>query len=296
MSRLRPSRRQILAAGAAGAAFSSGTIAREAEATADELARIERETGGRLGLAAFDTGSGQRVAYRADERFPLCSSFKLLAAGLILARVDRREERLDRRIAFGPGEVVTYSPVTGPRAGSPEGMTVAEICGAAITRSDNTAGNLMLASFGGPSELTAYLRSLGDRTTRLDRTETALNEALPDDPRDTTSPLAMTETMHQLLLEDVLSDGSRAQLLAWLDANETGAARIRAASPPGWAIGDKTGTGDRGAACDVAILRPPGRDPILLAIYLHGSAQPIAGLNAAIAASAKVALTALSAI
>lgn len=161
-------------------------------------ADLERRYGGRLGVAVLNTTSGKLVAYRGDERFPLCSTFKFLAAAFVLARVDRREESLDRRVVYPKDYLVTYSPVTEKHVES--GLTVGEICEAAVTLSDNTAGNLMLDSFGGPAGLTAYLRSLGDEMTRLDRRETALNEAAPGDPRDTTTPAAMLETLRKTTL------------------------------------------------------------------------------------------------
>lgn len=285
-------RRSLLIAGGVSCGLVPAAPLRAAEPS-DELASLETRLGGRIGLAARARG-GPLIERRGFERFPLCSTFKLLAAALVLHRVDRGEERLDRRVAYGPGDLVSYSPVTERHAG--EGMMMADICRAAVTRSDNTAGNLMLASFGGPAGLTAFARRLDDDVTRLDRIETALNEALPDDPRDTTAPAAMLGLMDRLLLGETLSETSRRQLDAWLGANETGAARIRAAVPSGWAVGDKTGTGERGAAGDVAILRPPGGAPNLIAIYLHGSTRPAAELNAAIAASARIAVKALSAV
>src|SRR5829696_2557262 len=138
-----------------------------------------------------------------------------------------------------------------PAAGGEGGMTVAELSDAAVTLSDNTAGNLLLASFGGSAGLTAYVRSLGDDTTRLDRIETALNEAAPGDPRDTTTPAAMLGTMQKLLVGEALSRASREQLTAWLVANKTGDQRLRAGVPQGWRVGDKTGTGGHGATNDI---------------------------------------------
>jgi beta-lactamase class A len=227
---------------------------------------LERRHGGRLGVAVLDTGSGRRMAHRADERFAMASTFKFLAAAFVLARLDRGEERLQRRVAFAQQDLVTYSPVTEKHVGA-GGMTVAELCEAAVTLSDNTAANILLASFGGPEGLTAYVRSLGDDTTRLDRIETALNEATPGDPRDTTTPAAMLETMQKLLLGGALSRASREQLTAWLVANKTGDQRLRAGVPQGWRVGDKTGTGGHGATNDIGILWPPGRAPILVAAY-----------------------------
>ena len=231
-----------------------------------KLAQLEQRHGGRLGVAILDTSKAKPLAYRGDERFPLCSTFKVLAAAYVLARVDRKEESLDRRVMYAKKDLVTYSPTTEKHADA-DGMTIAEICEAAITLSDNTAGNLMLASFGGPEGLTKYLRSMGDNVTRLDRWETELNEAAPGDPRDTTSPLAMLETLRKLLVVDALSASSREQLIAWMVDCKTGDKRLRAGVPPGWRVGDKTGTGEHNATNDVAIIWPPNRAPVLVTAY-----------------------------
>lgn len=260
--------------------------------TASPLAELERRNGGRLGVAALDTASGRRVGHRTDEIFPLCSTFKLLAAAFVLARVDRGEEKLDRRVVFSDKDLVTYSPVTKDHVG-PSGMSMAEICEAAVTLSDNTAGNLQLASFGGPSGLTSYVRSLGDRATRLDRIETELNEAKPGDPRDTTTPAAMLGTMQRLLIGDALSASSRDRLIGWLLASKTGARRLRAGLPAEWRVGDKTGTGDNGTANDVAIAFPPGRAPILLAAYYTESTIPDDARSTVIADAARLAVAGL---
>jgi beta-lactamase class A len=237
---------------------------------ADALIDLERKSGGRLGVAMLDTGSGQSLVHRADERFPMCSTFKFFAASAVLARVDRREDSLDRRIPFTKADLLEYAPVTTPRVGE-GGMPLGDLCEAAVTMSDNTAANLMLATFGGPKGLTAYARSIGDRVTRLDRNEPTLNEATPGDPRDTTSPAAMLNTMKTLLLGSALTPGSREKLTAWLVANKTGNARLRAGIPAGWRVGDKTGTGNHGATNDIGILFPPNRKPILVAAYLTES-------------------------
>jgi len=231
-----------------------------------KLAQLEQRHGGRLGVAILDTSKAKPLAYRGDERFPLCSTFKVLAAAYVLARVDRKEESLDRRVMYAKKDLVTYSPTTEKHADA-DGMTIAGICEAAITLSDNTAGNLMLASFGGPEGLTKYLRSMGDNVTRLDRWETELNEAAPGDPRDTTSPLAMLETLRKLLVVDALSASSREQLIAWMVDCKTGDKRLRAGVPPGWRVGDKTGTGEHNATNDVAIIWPPNRAPVLVTAY-----------------------------
>ena len=246
------------------------------------LAEIEKAVGGRLGVAILDTKTGDLKGQRLFERFPLCSTFKLLAAAYVLVRVDDGEEKLDRRVVFSASDVVEYSPVTEKHVGG-EGMTMADICAAAITVSDNTAGNLMLASFGGPEALTKWLRTLGDAATRLDRTEPALNEATPGDPRDGTTPRAMAYTLQRILLGNVLSKKSEAQLIEWLVANETGNARLRAGLPADWKVGDKTGTGGHGATNDVAIVWPPNRPPVIIAAYLADTEATLDARNGAIA-------------
>jgi beta-lactamase class A len=251
------------------------------------LRELEKRNGGRLGVALLDTASGRRVAHRGDERFPMCSTFKFLATALMLARVDRGQEQLDRRIVFAASDLVTYSPVTKDHPG-PGGMTVEAICAASMTLSDNTAGNLMLASFGGPAGLTAFVRGLGDTVTCLDRIETELNEGAPGDPRDTTSPLAMLATMQKLVAGDALAAGSRERLIGWLTANKTGDKRIRAGVPSGWRVGDKTGTGGNGSANDIAVAWPPGRGPVFIAVYYTGSAISDEARNAVIADASRI--------
>ena len=250
---------------------------------AGELARIELEVGGRLGVDVHDTGTGQHHSYRPDERFPLCSTFKLLACAAVLARVDAGRESLSRRIRFVSWYIVSYSPVAKDRFGG-DGMTLAELCEAGITQSDNTAGNLILVSLGGPSCVTAYARDLGDAVTRLDRTETSLNEAAPGDPRDTTTPRAMTANLQALIAGNSLSQPSRDQLTAWLVANQTGGAKLRAGLPRSWRVGDKTGGGDRGTTNDVAVIWPPDSKPVFVSVYITETKASVDTRNAAIAA------------
>jgi beta-lactamase class A len=248
------------------------------------FARLEKERGGRLGVAVVDNASGRSAAYRGDERFPMCSTFKLLAVAATLARVDSGKEHLDRRIRFEAGDLVSYSPVTKDRVGG-DGMPVAELCEAAMIISDNTAGNLLLANLGGPEGLTAYARSLGDTVTRLDRAEPDLNEAVPDDPRDTTSPNAMVFSLRAVTTGRVLSPASREHLVGWLIGNKTGDARLRAGLPGGWRVGDKTGSGQRGTANDIAVIWPSsGRQAIFVSAYLTGSSPEADHRNATLAA------------
>lgn len=247
-----------------------------------DIARIEAAVKARLGVAILDTATGQHIGHRGGERFPMCSTFKVLAAAAVLKRVDAGQEDLARRIRFGADEVVTYSPVTKAKAGG-DGMTLAELCHAAVTQSDNTAGNLILKTLGGPSGVTSFARSMGDGVTRLDRWETDLNEANPGDPRDTTTPDAMTATLRSLVVGRLLSRQSRDQLVAWLMANRTGDARLRAGLPEDWRIGDKTGSGDYGTTNDVAVIWPPGRRPLIVSVYMTECRASFDERNAAIA-------------
>ncbi len=243
------------------AAFAQG---REEEVR-EALFALDRKHGGRLGVAILDSGNGRIVAHRGEERFAMCSTFKFVAAAFALARVDRGEEELERRVSYSKADLITYSPVTEKHVD--KGMTVAELCDAAVTLSDNAAGNLLLDSFGGPKGLTEYLRSLGDEASRLDRREPELNEARPGDPRDTTTPVAMAGVLRQTVLGAALSPASRQQLTAWLVANKTGDKRLRAGVPKGWRIGDKTGTGNNNATNDIGVIWPPGRAPLIVTAY-----------------------------
>lgn len=270
---------------------SAGNTA-QAASNSDPIARklreIEVRSGGRLGVAIVDTHDGQAHAYRGDEPFPMCSTFKLLAAGLTLKRVDQGHEQLMRRIRYDAADLVPYSPTTEKHTGA-GGMSVAELCEAAVTLSDNTAANLLLHRFGGPSQLTAYMRSLGDKVTRLDRIEPELNQATPGDPRDTTSPNAMLSTMRQLVLGTALSVESRKQLTNWLLANTTGDKRLRALLPVGWRVADKTGSGAHGTTNDIGILFPPDRAPLVVTAYLTGTKAPAVTRDAALAEVGRLA-------
>jgi beta-lactamase class A len=258
------------------------------------MAQIERDSGGRLGVAVLDTQTGASYAYREAERFPMASTFKFLAAAFVLARVDQGKEQLTRRIAVQSTDIIPYAPVTQPRVGG-EPMTVAELCEAIVTLSDNPAANILLSSFGGPAALTAYLRMLGDEVTRLDRNEPEVNQALPGDPRDTTTPVAMLKTMQKIVLGDALSPASRAQITTWLLGSKTGDRKLRALLPAGWKTGDKSGGGGNGTNNDIAIMWPPNKAPLLVTSYLTGTLADAAARDRALAEVGKLAasLTAL---
>lgn len=279
----------LLAAVAIPALNACGLLpgAQSAHAGADaRFAALEASLDGRLGVSALDTGSGKRLTWRAAEHFPMCSTFKAILAGAILERSVRDDGLLARRIRYTAADLVTYSPITGKHVGA--GMPVGELCAAAVRYSDNTAANLLLTILGGPAGLNAHARQAGDDTFRLDRWETDLNSAIPDDPRDTTTPKAMTNHLFRLALGTLLPDAQRLKLQDWLRGNTTGDTRIRAGVPVDWVVGDKTGTGPYGTANDTAVLWPPQRKPIVLTIFTTRREKDAEARNDILASASRV--------
>lgn len=250
------------------------------------MRELEARSGGRLGMALIDTGSHRRFSWRGDERFPLCSTFKFLLAAYVLNRADHRQERLDRRLPIRETRLGN-SPFTESRVG--RDASLAELCQAIVELSDNDAANLLLPEVGGTAAVTRFARAIGDPVFRLDRGEPALGAAVPGDPRDTTSPMAMAGDFERLLLGPVLRPDSRAMLTGWLEHVQTGPGRLAAGTPRGWRIGHKTGTGERGTSNDVAILWPKPGAPLILSVYLTGSKLGDAGRDAVIADVARAA-------
>ncbi|MDR2308471.1 MAG: class A beta-lactamase [Paucimonas sp.] len=279
------SRRHLLQGGLGGAA-ALALPAWAGNSLQRQLQQLEHAAGITLGLWALDTGSGKRLAYRADKRFAFCSTFKAVLVGAVLHKSQTDPKLLERQIPYDIGQLVVYSPVTEKHTGA--GMTVAELCAAALQYSDNTAGNLLLELVGGPAGLTAFARRLGDPSFRLDRNEPTLNSALPGDPRDTTTAQAMGVTLQRLLLTNGLPAGAQDQLRDWLKGNTTGDSRIRAGVPQGWVVGDKTGSGDYGVANDVAIIWPKGRAPWILVVFSRAQEKSAAWNSEVIAQATRV--------
>lgn len=255
----------LLPGHANAAVFASGPPS----ALSSRINELEKASGGRIGVAVLDTQNGRRFSWRGDQRFRMCSTIKAPLSAAILRRVDQGRERLDRRVTFGPDVLMGNSPIAEKHL--EDGLTIGQLCEAAITVSDNAAANLLFEALGGPTggpaALTRFLRAIGDQTTRSDLLEPQLNRGAPDDPRDTTTPNAMLETWKSLLLDDSLSPASRRQFRDWLIANKTGDRRLRAGLPSDWRVGDKTGNNGRDITNDIAIAWPPGRAPILLAVF-----------------------------
>jgi beta-lactamase class A len=293
---MRSSRREILAFGVAaltGACApsssprSGATPPARSPVPTPPFSAIESGVGGRLGVAALDLRTGEEVGHRAGERFANASTFKWLLAAAVLAAVDQGELTLAREVPFGEKDLLEYAPTT--RASLADGrLSIEALAKATVVNSDNTAANLLFPLVGGPAGLTRFVRRHGDEVTRFDRDEPTLNTNLPDDPRDTTTPHAMAALMRTILTAaGALTHESRERLLDWLAACETGRDRLRAGLPSDWVVGDKTGTGERSAVNDVAIITPPGRPPLIIAAFLSESGKPPSELNPAHAAIAR---------
>ncbi|MEW1720150.1 class A beta-lactamase [Streptomyces sp. NPDC093109] len=256
------------AAATGGPAHAAGSVPAGESTVTRALAGLERAHGARLGVFARNTVTGRSVAYRAGELFPVCSVHKTLTAAAVLRDLDRHGEFLARRIRYTEKDVTDagHAPVTGAPEHLAHGMTVGELCAAAIAYSDNAAGNLLLRELGGPTAITRFCRSIGDTVTRLDRWEPELNSAEPGRVTDTTSPAAIGRSHLKLLLGDALEPRDRRRLTAWLLANTTGAARLRAGLPADWTLAEKTGTGGYGTTNDVGVARTPDGAPVVLAV------------------------------
>lgn len=237
----------------AGTTATSTTTESSAPPIDPGLASVEAAHGVRLGVYAANAVTGRSVAHRADERFPFLSTIKTYLAAAVLAE---------------PGA-----------AGGAGGAALLARCEAAVVRSDNDAANQLIERIGGPAAVTGFARSIGDQVTRSDRWEPELNTAVPGDGRDTTSPRAMAGGYRAILLGQVLPESERDRLWGWMVATATGRKRIRSALPPGWAAGDKTGTGRYGSMNDVAVTRNGRGEPIVIAVFTTRSAQGAEGVE-----------------
>ncbi|MGW0994631.1 class A beta-lactamase [Streptomyces sp. NPDC002523] len=255
----------------------------------DAFARLEKGFDVRLGVYALDTGSGRVISHRGDERFAFASTYKVLAAAAVAKKSPGNG--LDRIVHYTREDLVDHSPITEKHLGT--GMTLRALCDAAVRYSDNTAGNLLFHDLDGPKGFQAVLAALGDDTTHADRYETALNEATPGDPRDTSTPRALATDLHAYFLGDALDPESRAHVIDWLRRNTTGDNLIRAGVPVGWRIGDKTGTAEYGTRNDIAIAWPPDRDPIVIAVLSSRATQDAGYDDQLIAQAAEAVVTAL---
>ena len=252
-----------------------------AQQLAATIARIEQDLDARIGLVIRDSGSDWSVSHRADERFLMASTFKTMLCGAVLDRVDAGEIDLAQPIAIKAEDILDYAPVTEAMVGNT--MTVGDLCQAALDMSDNTATNLLIDRIGGPQGVTDFLRAIDDPISRLDRREPEVNTFTPGDPRDTTSPAAMISTMEAMLTGDALTPQSRAQLTNWMSMGGVTGALIRASTPAGWHVADRSGSADFNRNI-VAMVTPPDRKPYFIAIFLSDAEADFATRNAAVIA------------
>jgi len=276
-------------AGPAAASSPSASAATAATAASTALARIEQRYHARLGVFVLDTGTGRTVAYRADERFAYASTFKALAAGVLLDRAT--DAQLDTVVHYRESDLLDYAPITSKHVRT--GMRLRDLGAAAVRYSDNTAANLVMDRIGGPRGLQAALRRLGDTTTHVDRIEPALNEAARGDIRDTSTPRALGTDLRRFVLGDVLPGSRRRLLTDWLVGNTTGGPYIRAGLPSGWRAGDKTGNGRYGTRNDIAIVWPPGGAPIDIAVQSDRRTEDATSDDALIADATRASLAGL---
>ncbi|WP_435975350.1 class A beta-lactamase [Streptomyces sp. Qhu_M48] len=295
MADIAPSRRTALTLGAAAALSFASPLGGTAYAAGPggeglvvRLRELERRHSARLGVFAHDVRTGRSVAYRADERFPMCSVFKTLAVAAVLRDLDHDGTSLARRIRYTAADVARsgYSPRTELPENLAHGMTVAELCEATLRYSDNTAANLLLRELGGPTAITRFARSIGDRTTRLDRWEPELNSAEPWRETDTSTPRAIGRTYGRLLLGGALPRPDRERLTTWMLANTTSGERFRKGLPADWLLADKTGGGRYGGNNDAGVTWPPDGGPIVLTVMTTRFTEDAAPVDPLVAGAA----------
>lgn len=276
-------------AASTSSAAPSATPSAEPVPAPAELAALERRSGARIGVYAVDTGTGRTLAHRADERFAYASTCKALAAGAMLAATSDADR--DRVVRYRRADLVAHSPVTERHVDT--GMTLRDAAEAAVRYSDNTAGNLLFDALGGPAGFARALRDVGDRVTRPVRTEPELNAATPGDERDTSTPRALAGSLRAYTLGETLPPADRDLLLGWMRASTTGSGLVRAGVPAGWQVADKSGTGGYGTRNDIAVVWPPDRAPIVLAVMTSRDGRDAKPDDTLVAQAARATVTAL---
>lgn len=250
---------------------SSPLWAKESDQIKQQLVSLEKASQGRLGVALINSADNTIITYRGNERFPMASTSKVMAVAALLKQSEKSAHLLNKNIRINKADLVSYSPIVEKHLAT--GMTLSQLSAATLQYSDNTAMNVILDYLGGPTKVTQFARTINDKTYRLDRKEPELNSAIPSDPRDTTSPLAMAKSLQALTLGDALNKPQRKQLIAWLTGNTTGKQSIKAGLPTNWLIGDKTGSGAYGSTNDIAIIWPENHAPLILVIYFTQQEQ-----------------------
>ncbi|MDA1603596.1 class A beta-lactamase BlaIII [Bacillus cereus] len=257
----------------------------------DSFAKLEKEYDAKLGIYALDTGTNQTVAYHANDRFAFASTSKSLAAGALLRQ--NSIEALDEKITYTREDLSNYNPITEKHVDT--GMTLKELADASVRYSDSTAHNLILKKLGGPSAFEKILREIGDTVTNSERFEPELNEVNPGETHDTSTPEAIAKTLQSFTLGTALPKEKRELLVDWMKRNTTGDKLIRAGVPKRWEVADKTGAGSYGTRNDIAIIWPPNKKPIVLAILSNHDKEDAEYDDKLIADTTKVVLDTLKA-
>lgn len=257
----------------------------ESASVQKKLMELESASGGRVGISAVNTANNQWIQYRAEERFPFQSTFKVIGVSAILKQSMTDSHLLQQKVTYKKQDLVFWSPITEKHVMN--GMTVFDLCAATIIYSDNTAINLLVKKLGGPEAVNVFTHSMGDNTTRLDGWEAELNSN-PNELRDTSTPSAMEKNLQQLALGDILASPQREQLVNWMKGNTTGDKRIRAGVPKGWIVADKTGSGDYGITNDIGVIWPPKCAPIVVAMYFVQNTKYAARRDDIIASATRI--------
>ena len=269
----------------AHAAFDQQTLQKKIE-------MLENKSGGKLGLTIVDTSDGTTYSWRGDEKFPLCSTSKVMVVAAILKKSESDTNLLAKKITINKSDMVNYNPITSKYIDS--SMTITELSKAALQYSDNAAMNKLLSYLGGPRYATQFARTIGDKAYRLDRNEPGLNTAIPGDSRDTTTPSAMADTLNKLILGTALKKEQKAKLTEWMKGNTTGLNSIKAGLPAEWTVADKTGSGDYGTTNDIAVIWPKNHAPVILTTYFTQPEKDASARKDVLASAAKLIAEAIS--
>ena len=247
----------------------------------NSIKEVEQNLGAKVGVSIYSVSDGYLWHYNGDSRFPLMSTFKTLACAKLLHDVETAKLSIDRSVKIEEQDLIAWSPITEKLVG--ESFSLKQACTAAMVMSDNTAANIVLDGISGPSELTLFMKELGDEVTRLDRIEPHLNEARSGDERDTTTPNAIVKSLGKLLYGEKLSSGSKEQLIEWMAGNKVSDSLLRSVLPEGWSIADRSGAGGFGSRGITAAIWSNEQQPLIVAIYLTQTEASFDERNKAIA-------------
>jgi beta-lactamase class A len=288
-----------------------------------EIARIALTAGGEVGVSVRHLESGLTLSLNESEMFPMASTFKIAVAGAVLARVDAGQFSLEQMIVVDPALVSSSEGIAEIFPFVGVSASVRNLIESMLTRSDNTATNVLVALVGGPAAVTAWVRSTGVVNMRIDGDTNGIigrffglpvnsgsidaqlrklfavnpslaeisgkpNDSFDNDLRDSTTPTAMTDLLSKIIDTHILSRSSTDLLLGSMQRCITGLKRLRGRLPPETTVQDKTGTLG-GSVNDVGIIALPGtQGRIVIAVYVKKSTKPMEERERAIAEIARL--------